>query len=266
MPEKGFGNFSVLKSQESRLSEDWERLLRSAWEELKVRSRRFRSESLQSVQIKFYPYRNGNNSILYKKGILFAKFHSSLLDADSRIPESLAYLLLSRLFGLKPEPRHKEDVMDFLNSLPERKNTKQISRLSSKGKFYDLSDIMNRIIQEYFPKIDPKLISIFWSDRIGTRRLGSYEKQTMSIRISPVLDHPKVPSLVIEHVVHHEILHHILPVRRINGKNSIHSPQFKVLEKRYVRYREAINWLKKEYPNFLISLRKENRSRNTSSI
>ncbi|WP_246050507.1 SprT-like domain-containing protein [Leptospira langatensis] len=211
--------------------------------------------------MKFYPYRNGNNSIIYRNGILSAKFHSSLLNADPNVSEAMAYVLLSRLFGLKVEPTHKEEVMDFLNSIPDRKPAKLPSRLSPKGQFYDLSDTMDRILTEYFPKVDPKHISIYWSDRTGTRRLGSYEKQTMSIRISPVLDHPRVPFFVVEHVVHHEILHHILPVRRINGKNSIHSPQFKVLEKRYVRYREAINWLKKEYPNFLISLRKERRSK-----
>ncbi len=249
MPEKDLENFSAPKSKLSVLP-TWEDRILSVWNSLKIRSSRFRFQTPKSIHIKFFPYSNGNNSLRYEKGDLFAKFHSSVRETSPQIADSLLHLLVSRLLRLKVKPEWKEDVMEFLNSLPETKQNK-IPDLPSRGRTYDLREIMEKIASVYFPKIDLKRLNIFWSDRIGKRRLGSYDKQTMSIRMSPILDHPQVPRYVLEHVVHHEILHHILPVRRVRGKNSIHSPLFKQKEKEYYSYKEAIVWLKMEYPRFL---------------
>ncbi|PJZ49564.1 SprT-like domain-containing protein [Leptospira saintgironsiae] len=253
MPERDLESFSVPDSSPDR---NWEELLVSIWDSLKIKSRRFKESQVRSVEIKFYPYKNGNHSVSYHNGLLRAKFHTSLMDAREETILSFVSLLISKLLGLKPKPAWKEEVAEFLNSLPESELT-NFKKLKETGVAYDLKVILEKISSFYFPKMDAKLLSIGWADRLGKRRLGSYEKRNMNIRISPILDHTDVPLYVLEHVVHHEILHHILPSRVKNGQNSIHSPEFKRKEKEYVRYREAINWLKMEYPKFLIKNQRE---------
>lgn len=253
MPEKELESFSVPNLIPDR---NWDELLISSWDSLKVRSRRFKDSNIRSVELKFYPYKNGNHSVSYRNGILNAKFHTSLMDAGEKTIFSFVHLLISKLLGLKPKQIWKEEVADFLNSIPESGPGK-FKKLRENGVVYDLKIILEEISSSYFPKMDTKLLSIGWADRLGKRRLGSYEKRNMNIRISPILDHKEVPIFVLEHVVHHEILHHILPTRIKNGQNSIHSPEFKRKEKEYVRYRDAINWLKTEYPKFLMKYQKE---------
>ncbi|MEI1278200.1 SprT-like domain-containing protein [Leptospira venezuelensis] len=253
MPERELESFSV---PEPILDRNWEEYLVSIWDTLKIRSRRFKESQVRSVELKFYPYRNGNHSISFYNGVLSAKFHTSLTEAREEIIFSFISLLISKLLGLKPKQVWKEEVAEFLNSLPESR-TANSKKLKETGVTYDLKVILEEISSFYFPKMDTKLLSIGWADRLGKRRLGSYEKRNMNIRISPILDHNEVPLYVLEHVVHHEILHHILPTRIKNGHNSIHSPEFKRKEKEYVRYREAINWLKMEYPKFLIKHQRE---------
>ncbi|PKA14749.1 SprT-like domain-containing protein [Leptospira haakeii] len=253
MLEKELESFSVPDPIPAR---NWEEYLISIWDSLKIRSRRFKESHVRSVELKFYPYRNGNHSISFHNGILSAKFHTSLMGAREEIIFAFISLLISKLLGLKPKQAWKEEVAEFLNSLPESGST-NFKKLKENGIAYDLKLILDKISSLYFPKIDTKILSIGWADRLGRRRLGSYEKRNMNIRISPILDHKEVPIYVLEHVVHHEILHHILPSRIKNGHNSIHSPEFKRKEKEYVRYREAINWLKMEYPKFLMKHQKE---------
>ncbi|TGL59643.1 SprT-like domain-containing protein [Leptospira sarikeiensis] len=255
MPGKELENFSVPEIEASS-SVSWEERIISIWESLKNRSRKFKNSEVKSIELKFYPYKNGNHSIGFYNGLITAKFHSSLETADETVKIAFLSLLISKLLGLKPLPIWKEQVGEFLHSIPES-NSGKFKKLKESGFQYDLREMLERISEAYFPKIDVKLLAIGWSDRLGKRRLGSYEKQNMGIRISPILDHKDVPYFVLEHVVHHEILHHILPTRMKNGQNSIHSPEFKRKEKEYVRYREAINWLKMEYPKFLIKNQKE---------
>lgn len=253
MQERELESFSVHDPNPNR---NWEELLVSVWDSLKVRSRRSKESQVRSVELKFYPYRNGNHSVSYHNGILTGKFHTSLMEAEENTILSFLSLLISKLLGLKPEPIWKEEVAEFLNSIPES-GTRNFKKLRENGVTYDLKVILEKISSFYFPKMDAKLLTIGWADRLGKRRLGSYEKRNKNIRISPILDHKDVPIYVLEHVVHHEILHHILPTRVKNGQNSIHSPEFKRKEKEYVRYHEAINWLKMEYPKFLIRHQKE---------
>ncbi|MEI7011760.1 SprT-like domain-containing protein [Leptospira licerasiae] len=253
MQEKELESFSVPDLVPER---NWEELLVSVWDSLKLRSKRFKESRVRFVEIKFYPYKNGNHSVSYHNGLLTVKFHTSLMEAREEVILSFIQLLISKLLGLKPKQIWKEEVAEFLNSLPES-GTGNFKKLKEVGAVYNLKAILEKISSFYFPKMDAKLLSIGWADRLGKRRLGSYEKRNMNIRISPILDHKEVPLYVLEHVVHHEILHHILPTRIKNGQNSIHSPEFKRMEKEYVRYREAINWLKMEYPKFLISHQRE---------
>jgi predicted metal-dependent hydrolase len=75
-----------------------------------------------------------------------------------------------------------------------------------------------------------------------SRALATYSYDDKTIRISPVLDAPDIPLYVIEWIVYHEMLHHVLPVERNQGRRQYHTSRFKSLERAFVRYEEARKW------------------------
>ena len=62
------------------------------------------------------------------------------------------------------------------------------------------------------------------------------------IRVSPVLDAREVPRFVVEWVVYHELLHHVLPVEQAGGRSRYHTRRFKTLERAFAHYDEAKQW------------------------
>jgi predicted metal-dependent hydrolase len=74
------------------------------------------------------------------------------------------------------------------------------------------------------------------------RTLGSYSQRTNTIRINPVLDRKTVPAYFIEFIVYHEMLHADMGVGRINGRRSVHSSGFRIREKLFKKYEQALAW------------------------
>ena len=76
---------------------------------------------------------------------------------------------------------------------------------------------------------------------VGTQRVeGGVERL---IRIHPALDAPFVPAYVVESVVHHEMLHAVIPVRiGKKGRPIVHGPDFRAMETRFYGYRRAKEW------------------------
>ncbi|EPG75348.1 SprT-like family protein [Leptospira fainei serovar Hurstbridge str. BUT 6] len=229
--------------------EDWESLLAETWIFISQNSKR-PPPPLKRIELKFYPYRNGTSSLQFKSGILTGKLHDSFKNADSVTAESLARLLISRLLRQTVDISWKTAVQEHLNGIPRR--AAPAKKYSAKGNHYDLDRIFLKIANKYFPTQTLNPIRIEWSPRRGERRIGTYDKETLTIRISPALDHSDVPEFVLEHVVHHEILHHLFPIQRRKNRNIIHGWEFKRKEREYDRYQEAVHWLKTSYHSFLL--------------
>jgi hypothetical protein len=62
------------------------------------------------------------------------------------------------------------------------------------------------------------------------------------IRIHPALDQVFVPRYFVEFIVYHELLHHVIPPVRVNGRYQIHSPAFRQREREFPAYAEAMAW------------------------
>lgn len=75
-------------------------------------------------------------------------------------------------------------------------------------------------------------------------RLGSYNLKTSEIRIHPLLDHPDIPTYVVEYIIYHEILHHFFPPLKNGRKRKIHHASFKQHEKAFPKYAQAKLFLK----------------------
>ncbi|PJZ69460.1 hypothetical protein CH373_15300 [Leptospira perolatii] len=241
----------------------WENRLIEIWKELSPRSRKNFRLSLHRIQIKFFPYKNGNSSIRFAKGTLEVKFHTAFQNCDDSVSDSLVRLLFSRLLGLKVQEQWRENIHSFLDQNLARQRTRKV-KLHQAGAYFDLQEIFSKIATEYFREFDLSKLQIGWSNRNGFRRLGSFERESNSIRISPVLDNQSVPLFVMEHLVHHEILHYLIPVKRSKGKHIIHGFDFKRREREYADFSRADLWIKREYQQYLRDWHSKNGIRTSS--
>jgi hypothetical protein len=112
------------------------------------------------------------------------------------------------------------------------------------GRFYDLQDLFDTVNKAYF---DGRLTSprLLWSERIPSVEFGHYEPVADTIRLSRRLDSAAVPRFVVEHVMHHELLHRVLGSEARGGKRLYHSPKFRRAEREFARYREAEEFLRR---------------------
>ena len=129
--------------------------------------------------------------------------------------------------------------------------TRKIRRpLLAAGQHFDLNEVLRDVSQQYFGAALP--VHIGWGQlrrrtarrpakRIS-RALATYNFEDATIRVNPILDSPKVPRLVMEWIVYHELLHHVLPVQRSQGRSRYHTPEFRAMERAFVGYAEAQAW------------------------
>jgi len=126
----------------------------------------------------------------------------------------------------------------------------------SHGRYHDLETILVALRARFFPESTGVTIRWGrWSGRTRTRsiRLGAYLPEQQLIRIHPALDQDFVPRFFVEFIVYHELLHHIIPPRRVNGRYQIHSPAFRQGECQFPAYTEAMLWRKRSLRRLLAS-------------
>jgi predicted metal-dependent hydrolase len=88
---------------------------------------------------------------------------------------------------------------------------------------------------------------ITWSRRSLRRPrtsicFGSYHTRDRLIRVHWLLDQPFVPRYVVESVVFHEMLHQLIPRRRVNGRWCVHPPEFRRQQRCFPYYQQAERW------------------------
>jgi hypothetical protein len=119
--------------------------------------------------------------------------------------------------------------------------------LPNRGRYHDLDAILDDLRARFFP--DCPAVRICWgrwSGRARPRsiRFGAYLPGARLIRIHPALDQAFVPRYFVEFIVYHELLHHVLPPVRINGRDRVHSPKFRQRERDFPAFAEAMAWRK----------------------
>ena len=117
--------------------------------------------------------------------------------------------------------------------------------LQPQGRYFDLEAIYDELNQHYF--IDRVQAHITWSRRPPQRkrrsiRFGSYQERDRLIRVHCLLDQAFVPHYVVENVVFHEMLHQLIPRQYLNGRWSVHPPEFRQQERRFLHYQQAEQW------------------------
>jgi hypothetical protein len=124
------------------------------------------------------------------------------------------------------------------------------------GRYHDLETIKQHLCARYFPTGREVAIGWGrWSGRARPRsiRFGVYLPEARLIRIHPALDQAFVPRFFVEFIVYHEILHHVIPPVRVNGRYQIHTPAFRQREQAFPAYAAAVAWRKRHLHRMLAS-------------
>jgi hypothetical protein len=105
---------------------------------------------------------------------------------------------------------------------------------------HHLPSLAANVHRAYFWKMPP--LRVRWGQQIGRKRrrsirLGSYNHHTTEIRVHPLLNMRQIPAFVIESIIHHEYLHHVL------GAN--HDRRFHAQERKFHYYRESQEWIRR---------------------
>lgn len=206
------------------------------------------SKNSKKINAQFHPYRSMRHTLEWNHKFIHLKISQYLSDAPKNIIESLAILLLAKVYKVKPAKSVKESYQNYVESINEKLPIRK--KISPKGyefqgKYYDLRYLFNSLNNDYF---DNKLAVNFlgWSKNKSYTRLGYYDRERDLLVVSKIFDSKKVPANVVEYLIYHEMLHILIPTTTKNGRRKIHSPQFKKLEREFPDYLKIQNWINKK--------------------
>lgn len=195
---------------------------------------------LQYIQKPLEVSLNRNSStfirVQFRKPII-ASVHEAFLDA----PEAIIRSLASFISGNKIEEEKLYAFMvEYFKKTPSKKT-------SPKGKTYDLAALFQQLNNEYFSE-RLSLTTTWWKKKKLSRTsctLGVFVDALQLIKIDALLDTPQVPQYVVESVLHHEMLHALIPPKKDRaGRFLAHTPEFRTRERSFPHFHETEAWLR----------------------
>ncbi len=220
-----------------------------------------KSYDIDRIETSFFPYKSLKHTIRIKDHAATVKISHFTRFQQTEYFEGLAHRLWSDLFRMKCPPNLKISFDETQNRLHQDLVNKGLYPATAKqyepeGIFFDLQKIFSNVNRKYFNR-GAGGIKIGWSKKKAMRRLGHYDTRAKTIMISKTLDHPDVPHFVIEFIVFHETLHHVISFESGPDGKSYHGRFFKHNEKKYPQYHEAARWLKNDYPILIRSVKRK---------
>jgi hypothetical protein len=112
----------------------------------------------------------------------------------------------------------------------------------TRGMVHDLELSFARVNSAYFSGAMPRP-RLTWNRSFTSGKFGHYHYATDTVMISRTLDHPRVPSFVVDHVMHHELLHKKHGLHWQDGRGKAHTRAFRREEQQFAQYRSADEFL-----------------------
>jgi hypothetical protein len=206
---------------------------------------------LPEIRVIFRRYANANSSIRLENGLLTVKIADVLEGAPAPIVESLAYILLGKLYR-RPVPRmyahryrlylNRREIRQKLQLVRQIRGRKFVS--GPEGSSRNLEEIFERLNVQYFEGMlgQPQL---GWSRRPARGILGHFDPSHNAIVISRIFDDATKPLLALEYVMFHEMLHLRYPVEHTGVRRCVHTEEFRKAERTFPQLAEAKELLKK---------------------
>jgi hypothetical protein len=205
---------------------------------------------LPDFHIEFYPFANVNNTIRIREGRLRIRLSDLLEGAPESVLESIAHILLAKIYRKPIEPVHSARYRRYVSShdmsakahlVRQMRGRKRLA--SAKGCVYHLEEIFDALNQRFFDGLlgRPQMT---WSQVRSRRSLAHYDPAHNAIVVSSIFDHPLVPRCAVEYIVYHEMLHLKHPVKLRGSRRCVHGKEFQAEERLFPQLHQAKAFLK----------------------
>ena len=202
------------------------------------------------MHVEFYPFANVNNTIRLRQGKLHVRLSDLLEGAPERVLESIAHILLAKIFRKQIEKKHlvryrryvaSRDVSTKAHFVRQIRGRKRIT--SPSGSVYHLEEIFEDLNRRFFFGLLARP-QMTWSGVKSRRSLAHYDPSHNAIVVSRVFDHARVPKYALEYIVYHEMLHLKHPVKLRGSRRCVHGKEFQEEEKLFPELEKAKIFLK----------------------
>jgi predicted metal-dependent hydrolase len=226
------------------LRENLLRLFQTTYRELRPRA------PMPEFRVEFYAFANVNSTIRWREGVMHVRVSDLLEGAPASILESIAHILLAKIYRKPIQPLHATRYRRYISShdmtakahlVRQVRGRKRIE--SGRGKIYDLDEIFEQLNRQFFYGLLARP-QMTWSRSHARNSLGHYDPAHNAIVVSRVFDQPLVPRYAVEYIVYHEMLHLKHPVKLRGGRRCVHGPEFQAEEKLFPQLEQAKQFLK----------------------
>ena len=198
-------------------------------------------------------HRQNISFMLYHQGSLYkVQYHGgktkisaqeSFLTAPDRILKALLQV------AYKPSSKGARGVLrEYTFSKDYLRIREHLEYLSipagsfSAGKAHHLGESFQRVNQTYFQGNMP-LPHLVWSRHLTRRKFGHYQWDTDTVMVSSSLDQKRVPELVVDYVIYHELLHKKIGFRQAKQNRMTHTREFREAENEFSQVEKARQFL-----------------------
>jgi predicted metal-dependent hydrolase len=202
------------------------------------------------LRVEFFGFANINNTIRLREGRLLVRVSDLLEGAPHQVLKAIAHILLAKMYRRPVDREHAARYRRYVSAQHISRKAHLVRQMrgrkrihSAQGRAYDLDTIFEELNVRFFHGLlaRPRMT---WSGEHARNRLGHYDPAHNAIVVSRVFDQPRVPRVVVEYIVYHEMLHLKHPVRMRGSRRCVHSAEFQAEEKMFPRLDEAKKFLR----------------------
>ncbi|MFN3325785.1 MAG: SprT-like domain-containing protein [Bryobacteraceae bacterium] len=228
-----------MQVQTALLFETPEAIFARVFSEIKPRTRP------PGILVEFRRFANANSFIRMEEGCIRVRITDVLEGAPSYVMESLAWILLCKLFRKPIPPIYNHRYRLYLNRREMRRSLHLVRQERGRkfisgpeGGHYNLEEIFEELNLRFFHGLMARPL-LGWSRRPSRTLLGHYDPSHNAIILSRLLDSERVPRLAVEYVMFHEMLHLRYPVEHKGVRRCVHTREFQEAEREFPRLNEA---------------------------
>jgi predicted metal-dependent hydrolase len=223
---------------------DISKLFEESYRELRLRC------GVPELRVEFFGFANINNTIRLREGKLLVRVSDLLEGAPGYVLKAIAHILVAKMYRRPVDREHAARYRRYVSAQHMSRKAHLVRQMrgrkrihSAQGRAYDLDAIFEELNTRFFHGLlaRPRMT---WSGEHARHRLGHYDPAHNAIVVSRVFDHPRLPRVVVEYIVYHEMLHLKHPVRMRGSRRCVHSAEFQAEEQLFPRLDEAKRFLR----------------------